>query len=108
MPDFYQNLKLQFERVRQAQIMLDYCMDNLTDLMEQAAHMFTEVADVPPVEAEEGPAVPEDEPIGFASPWPMPASSLPTDENGEFVVSPPSVSYEGNVCQPTIGTVKYE
>lgn len=108
MPDFYQNLKLQFERVRQAQIMLDGCMSNLTNLMEQAAHMFTEVADVPPVVAEEEPAIPSDwrpvESDGGMTAW----RPLPPEVEAMIPGKPVIVSYEGNVCQPSIGTVKYE
>ena len=89
MNPFYNNLRQQFEYLREAQIQFDKCVNNLTGLMEQAAHMFSDVADVLPLVAEEGPAVPNE--IDFNSlpplvteanslptspPWPMPSSSL--------------------------------
>jgi len=101
---FYDNLRQQFEYLREAQIQFDKCVNNLTGLMEQAAHMFSDVADVLPLVAEEGPAAPdaladmyENEPktsvysVGVdprqpvwdvdtsptSPPWPMPGSNVP-------------------------------
>jgi len=118
MSDFYRNLKGQFECLRQAQIHLDACVDNVTSLMEQASHLFSDVADVPELVAEEGPAVPVDF-YPFpptvdeeAPPWPMPGSDVPSEA---FVIGhdilpdiPIKVQYEGTVNQPSFGTVTYE
>lgn len=65
---YYNNLRIQFEYLREAQLQLDKCVNNLTNLMEQAAHLFSDDADVSSLVAEQEPSVPDE------------FSPLPSDE----------------------------